>query len=66
MKAHSFHPVPVLVAPGRPDRRETFFVDASDRFDEVAATHGHLGTFPSRALLALLLAHAGRLQKFGA
>ena len=66
MKAHSFHPVPLLVAGGRADRRETLFVDACDRFDEVAATAGHLGTFPSRALLALLLAHAGRLQKFGA
>jgi 2,3-bisphosphoglycerate-independent phosphoglycerate mutase len=66
MKAHSFHPVPLLVAPGRADRRETFFVDAADRFDEVAAIAGHLGTFPSRALMALLLAHSGRLQKFGA
>ena len=60
MKAHSWHPVPlVLAAP-------TAFVDACSRFDEAAAVHGHLGTFPSHALLALLLAHAGRLQKFGA
>ena len=60
MKAHSWHPVPVLLA------APTAFVDACDRFDEGAAIQGHLGTFPSCALLALLLAHGGRLQKFGA
>lgn len=60
MKGHSFHPVPVLIAAA------TAFVDPCDRFDETAALQGHLGTFPSHALLALLLAHAGRLQKFGA
>ena len=42
------------------------FADPATRFTEVTATSGHLGTFPARALLALLLAHAGRLQKFGA
>jgi 2,3-bisphosphoglycerate-independent phosphoglycerate mutase len=60
MKGHSWHPVPLLLA------APTAFVDSADRFDEVAALHGHLGTFPSCGLLALLLAHAGRLQKFGA
>ena len=66
MKAHSFHPVPLLVAGPHGHGRQTVFADGSDRFDELAATCGHLGTFPSRALMALLLAHAGRLQKFGA
>jgi len=60
MKSHSWHPVPVLIA------AEHAFADPAERFDEVAALQGHLGTIPSRALLALLLAHAGRLQKFGA
>jgi 2,3-bisphosphoglycerate-independent phosphoglycerate mutase len=60
MKSHSWHPVPVVLS------ARTAYVDACDRFDEAAALHGHLGTFPSCALLALLLAHAGRLQKFGA
>lgn len=60
MKGHSWHPVPVLLA------APTAFVDPCDRFDEVAAIGGHLGTFPSHGLLALLLAHAGRLQKLGA
>jgi 2,3-bisphosphoglycerate-independent phosphoglycerate mutase len=66
MKGHSFHPVPLLLAGPHGHGRSTVFVDPCDRFDEVTATGGHLGTFPSRAVMALLLAHAGRLQKFGA
>jgi 2,3-bisphosphoglycerate-independent phosphoglycerate mutase len=66
MKGHSFHPVPLLLAGPHGEGRQTVFVDGSERFDELQAAVGHLGTFPSRALLALLLAHAGRLQKFGA
>ena len=31
-----------------------------------ALTRGHLGTFPARDLVGLLLAHAGRLEKYGA
>ncbi len=60
MKAHSFHPVPLLI------HSKLAFVDGSTAFDEQQATAGHLGTFPSRELLGLLLAHAGRLEKFGA
>jgi 2,3-bisphosphoglycerate-independent phosphoglycerate mutase len=60
MKAHSWHPVPLLIA------APTAFVDAEERYDEAACSRGHLGTVPSRDLMALLLAHAGRLQKFGA
>jgi 2,3-bisphosphoglycerate-independent phosphoglycerate mutase len=60
MKAHSFHPVPVLVA------SPIAFVDESRRFTEKEALRGHLGTFPSRDLMGLLLAHAGRLAKYGA
>jgi len=60
MAAHSFHPVPVLIASA------VAFVDETTAFDEHQATRGHLGTFPSRELLGLLLAHAGRLEKFGA
>lgn len=60
MKAHSFHPVPVLVA------APIAFADDARRFTEREAIRGHLGTFPSRDLLALMLAHAGRLAKFGA
>jgi 2,3-bisphosphoglycerate-independent phosphoglycerate mutase len=60
MKAHSFHPVPLLV------HAKLAFVDGSTAFDERQATRGHLGTFPSRELMGLLLAHAGRLEKYGA
>lgn len=60
MKAHSFHPVPLLV------HAKIAFVDGSTAFDERQATRGHLGTFPSRELMGLLLAHAGRLEKYGA
>ena len=60
MRAHSWHPVPLLVW------GSNVFVDDCAEFTEVAATRGHLGTFPSREMLGLLLAHAGRLAKYGA
>ncbi len=60
MKGHSWHPVPLLLhAPHA-------FVDDCRTFGESAAIAGHLGTFRSCELMGLLLAHAGRLQKFGA
>lgn len=60
MAAHSFHPVPLLLA------SPLAFVDETTAFDEQQAIRGHLGTFASRELMGLLLAHAGRLEKFGA
>lgn len=60
MKAHSWHPVPLLLA-GR-----DVFVDDAVELTEAAAVGGHLGTFPSRELMGLLLAHGGRLAKYGA
>ena len=60
MKAHSFHPVPLLVA------SPIAFSDDAERFEERQCLRGHLGTFPARDLLGLLLAHAGRLEKYGA
>lgn len=60
MKAHSWHPVPVLLAAPHA------FVDGLPRFTEATTIQGHLGTFPAMNLLGLLLAHAGRLEKFGA
>jgi 2,3-bisphosphoglycerate-independent phosphoglycerate mutase len=60
MRTHSFHPVPLLVS------APTAFADRARRFDEHEALAGHLGTFPSRELMGLLLAHAGRLEKYGA
>jgi 2,3-bisphosphoglycerate-independent phosphoglycerate mutase len=60
MKAHSFHPVPLLVA------SRVAFAEGAHRFTERTAARGQLGTFPAPELLGLLLAHAGRLEKYGA
>ena len=60
MKAHSWHPVPLLV------NGPHCFVDDETAFSETAARRGHLGTFASRELMGLLLANAGWLAKFGA
>ena len=61
MKGHSWHPVPVLVhAPlvrrGRRCRAST----------RSAARAGSLGVLASKDLMAVLLANAGRLDKYGA
>ncbi|MEM7480591.1 MAG: 2,3-bisphosphoglycerate-independent phosphoglycerate mutase [Acidobacteriota bacterium] len=60
MKAHSWHPVPLLLSSKR------CFVDDTSAFDEIQCTRGHLATFPAHQLLGLMLANAGRLAKFGA
>jgi 2,3-bisphosphoglycerate-independent phosphoglycerate mutase len=60
MRAHSFHPVPLLLA------SPLAFVDDARAFDERECLRGHLGTLPARDLMGLLLAHAGRLEKYGA
>lgn len=60
MKAHSWHPVPLLL------RSESCFVDECSRFTEVEALRGAIGTLPSSDLMGLLLAHSARLAKFGA
>jgi 2,3-bisphosphoglycerate-independent phosphoglycerate mutase len=60
LKAHSFHPVPVLLW------AKTVRRDAVERFDEVACAAGGLGLRPSMHLMPLILGHAGRLAKFGA
>jgi 2,3-bisphosphoglycerate-independent phosphoglycerate mutase len=61
MSVHSWHPVPLLLwAPAtvRPDSQELF--------GERACEQGGLGTFPATDLLPIMLAHARRLQKYGA
>jgi len=60
MAGHSWHPVPLLL------HAHHCFVDDTDRFDELQAARGHLGTLPSMHLMGLLLANAGRLAKYGA
>jgi 2,3-bisphosphoglycerate-independent phosphoglycerate mutase len=58
-KAHSWHAVPVLIA--SPWARPT-----GGRFGETECRKGELGTFEGKHLMALALAHADRLAKFGA
>lgn len=60
LAAHSWHPVPVLLAAQncRPDRVE--------RFGERACIQGGLGRIPMMYLMGQALAHARRLEKFGA
>jgi 2,3-bisphosphoglycerate-independent phosphoglycerate mutase len=61
LRSHSWHPVPFLLwapATGMPDNQDTF--------GERACAHGGLGTFLATETMPLALAHAGRLDKFGA
>lgn len=60
MKGHSWHPVPALV------RSSVCFADGSPHFHEKACRAGSLGTLASKDLIAVLLANAGRLDKYGA
>jgi 2,3-bisphosphoglycerate-independent phosphoglycerate mutase len=60
MRGHSWHPVPALVH-GR-----WCGADDAPRFHEKSCRTGSLGVMPSRDLMALLLANAGRLDKYGA
>ena len=60
MKAHSWHPVPLLL------RSDRCFVDECRRFTEAEAIRGAVGTLPASDLMGLLLANAGKLAKFGA
>jgi 2,3-bisphosphoglycerate-independent phosphoglycerate mutase len=61
LRTHSWHPVPFLLwAP------ETIRQDGSQAFGESACMHGGLGTFQATSVMPLLLAHAQRLNKFGA
>jgi 2,3-bisphosphoglycerate-independent phosphoglycerate mutase len=59
-KAHSWHPVPVMV------RSKVCGADRFDRFTEKNCNTGSLGIFPMVELMPILLANAGRLDKFGA
>lgn len=60
LKSHSWHPVPVLLAANscRPDRATSF--------GESECLAGGLGQIEAKYLLPIALAHAGRMQKFGA
>ncbi len=58
-REHSWHHVPVLIASdwARPSAEE---------FGETACRGGDLGVIPGKDLMSLALAHAARLEKYGA
>ncbi|MGA2526705.1 MAG: 2,3-bisphosphoglycerate-independent phosphoglycerate mutase [Smithellaceae bacterium] len=60
MAGHSFHPVPVLLS------AKTCRPDGAVSFGESACLTGGLGRMPMKYLMGVALAHAGKLQKFGA
>ena len=60
LASHSWHPVPVLLA------AETCRPDRVERFGERDCSQGGLGRIPMVYLMGLVLAHAKRLEKFGA
>ncbi|MCH8127670.1 2,3-bisphosphoglycerate-independent phosphoglycerate mutase [candidate division KSB1 bacterium] len=60
MSTHSWHPVPVLI------NSNLARIDPVEHFDEISCIQGGIGRQPSVHLMGLVLAHANRLQKFGA
>ena len=60
LAGHSWHPVPVILS------AKTVRPDTVTSFDERSCTLGGLGRQPMMNLMGLALAHAQRLQKFGA
>ena len=60
LRMHSWHPVPVMIV------SEWTRPDPQAAFGERACARGELGVFPAKDLMTLMLAHAGRLVKFGA
>ncbi len=60
MGGHSWHPVPVVLSSAWD------IPDATSNFSERGCRGGCIGTIPSTALMTLAMAHAGRLDKFGA
>ncbi|MEE8142680.1 MAG: 2,3-bisphosphoglycerate-independent phosphoglycerate mutase, partial [Planctomycetota bacterium] len=59
-REHSWHPVPLIL-----HSRYSLPVTGTT-FSERGVLPGELGTFPAQELMTLALAHAGRLDKYGA
>jgi len=60
LRAHSWHPVPTLIS------ADTCRFDDCTVFSESQCLQGGLGQFEAKYLMLLALAHAGRLEKYGA
>lgn len=60
LRSHSWHPVPVLLS------ADACRPDGSASFGERQCLRGGLGQFEAKYLMCFALAHAGRLEKYGA
>ena len=60
LKSHSWHPNPFLLY------SEASLADKVSRFTEIECSQGYLGRFQAIYAMPLMLAHAGKLKKFGA
>jgi 2,3-bisphosphoglycerate-independent phosphoglycerate mutase len=60
LKSHSWHPNPFLLF------SKASLVDKVSRFTEIECSQGYLGRFQAIYAMPLMLAHAGKLKKFGA
>lgn len=60
LKSHSWHPNPFML------HAKTAMPDAVVRFSERTCSQGYLGRFRAVYAMPLMLAHAGKLKKYGA
>lgn len=60
MRSHSWHPVPLVIS------SPWALADRVQTFSERSCQQGSLGVIPATEVMALALAHARRLDKFGA
>lgn len=60
LKSHSWHPNPFLLV------ASSAFPDDVEAFTERTCGCGFLGHFPALEVMPLILAHAGKMKKFGA
>jgi len=60
LKGHSWHPLPILL------HSQWCRADRVEDFSEKACVNGSLGRFPATHVMPLALAHALKLEKFGA
>ena len=60
MRSHSWHPVPLLL------HAKYVRSNRTTAFGETACSQGALGIIPAMSVMPLVLAHAGRIEKYGA
>lgn len=60
LRSHSWHPVPTLLA------ADSCRFDGATKFGESTCRQGGLGQFEAKYLMLMAMAHAGRLEKYGA